>query len=103
MRAAKVDRNQPEIVSALRKVGVSVQHLHSVGAGCPDLLCAINGYTFLVEVKDGAKVPSAQKLTPDQVEWHAGWKAPVHVVNSIDAALAVVASYRQLPRQQSAA
>lgn len=94
MRAAKIDRNQPEIVQALRKAGASVQHLHSVGAGCPDLLCAVSGRVFLVEVKDGTKPPSAQKLTPDQAEWHAGWKSVVHVVNSVDAAIAVVASYR---------
>lgn len=97
MRAAKIDRNQPEVVKALRKMGVSVQHLHSVGAGCPDLLCAINQKTFLIEVKDGEKAPSAQKLTPDQVTWHAGWKAVVHVVNSIDQAIIVVKLYMEQP------
>lgn len=96
MRAAKIDRNQPEVVKALRSVGVTVQHLHQVGAGCPDLLCAVNNHVFLVEVKDGAKVPSAQKLTPDQIVWHAEWKAEVHVVNSIDGALAVAKKYREL-------
>ena len=99
MRAAKIDANQPEIVKALRAVGVSVQHLHSVGTGCPDLLCALLGFTFTIEVKDGSKPPSAQKLTPDQVVWHAAWKAPVHVVNSIDAALAVVAIYKQKAKE----
>ena len=94
MMAAKIDRNQPEIVKALRKVGVSVQHLHAVGAGCPDLLCATNGHVFLIEVKDGAKVPSKQKLTPFQESWHLSWNSVVHIVNSIDAALAVVAIYR---------
>lgn len=92
---AKIDANQPEIVKALRAAGASVQHLHAVGAGCPDLLCAVNGRAFLIEVKDGAKVPSKQKLTPDQEVWHAGWKSTVHVVNSIDAAISVVASYRE--------
>lgn len=95
MRAAKIDRNQPEIVKVLRQLGVSVQHLHSVGAGCPDLLCAINNRVFLIEVKDGSKVPSAQKLTPDQVEWHAAWRATVHIVRNIDEAIAVVALYRE--------
>lgn len=38
MRAAKVDKNQPEIVEALRAEGAVVQHLHAVGVGCPDLL-----------------------------------------------------------------
>lgn len=94
MRAAKIDANQPEVVKALRAAGASVQHLHSVGAGCPDLLCAVDGIVFLVEVKDGSKVPSAQKLTPDQEQWHASWKSPVHIVNSVDSAIAVVATYR---------
>lgn len=98
MRAAKIDRNQPEIVKALRKVGVTVQHLHQVGAGCPDLLCAVNNQVFLVEIKDGAKAPSAQKLTPDQSIWHAEWKAEVHIVNSIDAALAVAKKYREIQK-----
>lgn len=92
--SAKADANQPQIVKALRSAGASVQHLHSVGAGCPDLLCAIDGKNFLIEVKDGAKDPSAQKLTPAQVVWHATWKGPVHVVNSVERAVAVVASYR---------
>ncbi len=95
MRAAKIDANQPEIVKALRQMGVSVQHLHSVGSGCPDLLCAVNGRVFLIEIKDGSKVPSAQKLTPDQVEWHAAWKSTVHIVRNIDDAIAVVAIYRE--------
>lgn len=94
MRAAKIDRNQPEIVKAMRALGVSVQHLHSVGAGCPDLLCAIEGVNFLVEVKDGSKAPSAQKLTPDQVEWHSAWRAAVHIVRDVQQAIAVVETVR---------
>ena len=38
MSAARVDANQPEIVKALRGVGATVQHLHKVGQGCPDLM-----------------------------------------------------------------
>lgn len=90
----KADANQPLVVKALRAAGCTVEHLHAVGKGCPDLLCAIDGQVFLIEIKDGAKPPSAQKLTPDQVIWHAEWKAEVHIVNSIDAAIAVVETYR---------
>lgn len=86
-RAAKVDRNQPEIVATLRRLGFSVQPLHAVGGGVPDLLCARRGATHLIEVKDGEKPPSARKLTPDQVEWHAGWNAPVAVINSVEEAV----------------
>ena len=31
MRAAKADRNQPDIVRALREYGCSVLHLHTLG------------------------------------------------------------------------
>lgn len=92
---AKIDANQPEIVAALRKAGCTVEHLHTVGKGCPDLLCAVNDEIFLIEVKDGAKPPSKQALTPDQIIWHAKWKAQVHIVNSVDGALAVAQLYKQ--------
>lgn len=97
--AKRVDGNQREIVAALREAGATVQCMHQMGKGCPDLLCAINGQVFLIEIKDGAKPPSGQKLTPDQIIWHRDWQAEVHVVNSIEAAIAVVAKYRTLAGQ----
>jgi len=98
MRAARIDANQPKIVALLRKAGVTVQPVHTVGGGVPDLLCAFLGLNFLVEVKDGAKIPSAQKLTPDQIEWHKNWGAPVHIVNSEQAALEIVEYYQRRVR-----
>lgn len=94
MRAAKVDANQSIVVAAMRKAGASIQPLHTIGQGVPDLLCAVDtnsgGVTFLVEVKDGAKPPSAQRLTPDQIEWHKNWKAPVYIVNSVETAIDLI-------------
>ena len=89
-RAAKVDANQAEIVAALRAVGATVQPLHSVGKGCPDLLVGYRGRNLLIEVKDGAKPPSARKLTPDQIEWHATWRGSVAQAKSIEEALALI-------------
>lgn len=89
-RAARVDRNQPDIVAALRRVGAFVQPLHTVGAGVPDLLVIFGGKVYLVEVKDGSKPPSARKLTPDQVDWHARCGTRVHVVENEAQALAVI-------------
>jgi hypothetical protein len=83
MRAKKVDLNQMEIVATLRKIGATVQSLASVGDGCPDLLVGFHGVNYLMEIKDGDKVPSAQKLTPDQVKWHIEWRGEVHIVRSI--------------------
>lgn len=90
-RAAKIDRNQPAIVQALRDIGTSVQSLGAVGKGCPDLLCFREpvGYTLL-EVKDGDKVPSQRKLNADQVKFHAEWKGPIHVVESVNDAIRAV-------------
>lgn len=90
MRAAKIDANQTEIVKALRQIGCSVQSLASVGKGVPDLLAGFRGFNFLIEVKDGNKPKSAQKLTPDQVEWHEKWQGKVFVVNSVDQAIDLI-------------
>ena len=75
-RAARVDWNQAQIVLALRKAGAFVQHLHTVGSGCPDLLVSWRGQVLLMEVKDGRLPPSARKLTPDEQAWHDAWTGP---------------------------
>lgn len=89
-RAARVDDNQAAIVSALRLMGCSVQHLHSVGEGTPDLLVGFRAKNLLLECKDGAKPPSKQKLTPQQVEWHRDWRGQVAVVRSENEAIEAV-------------
>ena len=96
VRVARVDANQAAIVGALRKAGCKVQHLHTLGRGVPDLLCLHPaGVLFLVEVKDGGKAASKQKLTPDELRWHSEWQdAPVYIlarVEDIPAMLAQVA------------
>ena len=92
-RAAKVDANQGDIVRALRSVGCGVLDLSAVGKGCPDLLVVWPTAPFrqeLFEVKDGAKPPSARRLTDDQVKFHAMWKGVIHVVTSPAEALEIV-------------
>lgn len=90
-RASKVDENQAEIVEALRKAGASVECLHAVGGGVPDLLVSFYKYhmveaeTILMEVKT-----EKGKLTPDQVEWHNEWRGQVEIVRSVDDALRVI-------------
>ena len=73
---AKTDQNQAAIVQALREAGCSVQPLHQLGHGIPDLLVATpSGETLLVEVK------SAQgSLTPDQMQWISRWQGRVEVI-----------------------
>lgn len=89
-RAAKVDSNQKEIVSAFRKFGCSVLMLHTVGHGCPDLAVGKNRKTVLVEVKDGAKTPSQRELTTDEEKFHAEWKGSVFVVENLSDVIALV-------------
>lgn len=92
MKAARVDANQREIVEALRKAGAFVQVTSSVGKGFPDLVVGFRGKWLLLECKDGKKSPSAQRLTDEQITWHAAAKekAPVYVVNSVEAALQAI-------------
>ena len=78
-RAAKVDANQSLVVEEFRRLGASVQCLHTVGKGCPDLLIGWRGRNYLIEVKDGPKA----KLTPDQVAWHGGWGGGADVLRSV--------------------
>ena len=89
-RAAKRDKNEPEIMQALKAVQCTVQQLSDEGV--PDLLV---GFTdpqtgqrsmILMEVKDGYN-----KLTPPQAEWHLWWggTCPV-IVRSIEDALRAI-------------
>ncbi len=89
-KAAKIDANQKQIVEALRQAGCTVQSLATVGKGCPDLIVGRDGRNFLVEVKDGAKVPSARKLTDDEKRWHENWSGQVCIVENVDEALRLV-------------
>ena len=89
-RAAKVDANHGEIVDALRKIGASVQPLHAVGQGCPDILVGWRGMNTVLEIKDGKKPPSARKLTEDQVKWHAEWRGQVTVVETVEQAIEAI-------------
>lgn len=86
----KVDRNQAEVVAALRAVGASVEVASGVGKGFPDLVVGYRGKTFLLEVKDGQAPVSQRVLTPDQASWHQKWRGHAAVVESAQEALVVV-------------
>jgi hypothetical protein len=89
-RYGKTDANHSEIVAAFRKLGCSVLSLAPLGRGAPDLAVGYGGITALVEVKDGGKPRSAQKLTPDQREFWDTWKGGVRLVNGLDAVVETV-------------
>ncbi len=93
MMRARVDANQKSIVAVLRKMGATVLHLHTLGKGAPDILVGHQGKNALVEIKDGSKPPSAQKLTPDEAAFHSEWRGQVAIINSVDDAIAFIASW----------
>lgn len=113
----RVDRNQPEIVDALRKAGASVGHTHSLGHGFPDIVVGLQGLTLvgnfsvkrvkqllravhglkiveganlLLELKDGEQSASKQKLTEDEEKFRAGWKGQLAIINNAEAAINLI-------------
>jgi len=90
-RAARRDASEDQIVSALEACGAYVTKIND--AGRFDLLCWYRGHTLLLEVKDGRKPPSAQKLTPAEEKFHREWPGNnLHIVNSAESALAILKS-----------
>ena len=88
--ANRIDANQNKIVDAMRKVGAVVRII-SQGDGIPDLLVGYKGYTILMEVKDGDKVPSARKLTEPEQKFFDDWRGGMlAVVNSVEEALEIL-------------
>ena len=96
-RAARLDGNHGAVVAALKSAGLSVQSLAGLGDGVPDLLVGLAGQNYLVEVKDGEKCPSRQKLTPDQQRFFLGWKGKPPVVLTSAGAAASWARQVELP------
>ena len=88
---SKIDVNQPAIVAALRAAGWAVLSLASLGKGVPDLVASKNKRTVFIECKDGAKPPSARKLTPAEQAFFDTWPGECYVVESVDDALRMFA------------
>lgn len=84
-RAAKVDKNQREIVEALRAAGCSVVITSHVGAGFPDIVVGRAGATYLLEIKG-----KRGKLTKPQVKFFDEWRGNAVVVRTVDEALKAV-------------
>lgn len=88
--ARRVDGNHAAIVAALRGIGCSVYDASRVGRSFPDLVCGYKGKTFLVEVKDGTKPPSARKLNAGQEKFQAEWRGHCEVATSADEAIQII-------------
>lgn len=83
-RAAKRDKNEPEIIAALVGVGAVVTPLSQ--GGVLDLLVGFRGDFLLLEVKDkGGKTTPAQDAFIERYEGY-----PIHVVYTVDDALRAI-------------
>jgi hypothetical protein len=88
-RAARRDDNEKQIIDALRRCGAYVKAINDDGTF--DLLVAYNKRTFLLEIKDGDKAPSARKLTDAEQKFHDEWPNDnLYIVTSVDEALALL-------------
>lgn len=90
-RAAHIDGNHGEVVTALRRAGIAVLSLAAVGKGVPDLLCAFRETTVLLEVKN----PDSDRGKPSKVSaatvgFIASWPGKAYVVWSAEEAVRVV-------------
>jgi len=83
----RTDENQREIVDTFRKCGGVVFCTHDVGKGFPDLVLSFKGRLWLIEVKNGSKPPSAQKLTVSEKKFFDQFGEHVKIINSVSAAL----------------
>ncbi len=81
----RIDTIQPLMVETLRKLGVSVQPIHVIGKGCPDILCGWKNRNYLFEIKS-----DNGKLTPEEIRWHETWKGQVHTIHSVEEILNVL-------------
>lgn len=86
-KTGRLDANQALIMRDLKKCGVSVEPLNTLGGGIPDLLCGYQGANYLLEVKDSSQPPSKKKLTEDEVNWHENWHGQKCVVETLEEAL----------------
>ena len=82
----RTDSTQREVVDALRRCGVFVFSLHTVGKGCPDLLVSHprTRRWYLIEVKNGKL---SWKLNDAQKKFRALSHASVAVVTSAQEAV----------------
>ena len=79
------DANQSTIVADVRKVGATVQTLHEVGKGCPDILVGFRGKNFIIEIKT-----EYGRFNALQAEWHVTWRGRVDVARTSEEALKII-------------
>ena len=80
---ARTDRNQKDLVKALRGIGAIVWPTHRLGGGFPDLLVGFKKTFYLYEIKDPQQPPSGRLLTgPEEKFFRMFLEYPVHKVET---------------------
>lgn len=82
-RAARVDDNQPEIVKVFRSLGWCVLIISQL-KNCCDIIVSKGGRTIAVEIKDGSKVASKQKLSEGEEKFKKEWQGEYKLINCVD-------------------
>ena len=96
-RAARRDANEGDIIKAMRAEGAYVKVINDEGLF--DLLVAYTGpsgleHTLLIEVKDGAKPPSARRLTDAEAKFHEEWPlSNLFIIISAEHAVALLKTF----------
>jgi len=80
MRARRTDANHTAVAEAFEKAGFSVDKTN----GLWDLTVGYGGITILVEVKDGSKPPSKQKLTDREKKFHGSWTGGIRLITKVE-------------------
>ena len=88
-RAAKIDSNQNEIVSGLRKCGYSVL-ITSQLKKCFDILVGAHKRNYAFEIKDPNKPPSSRRLTPGEQKFFDTWNGQINVIHTVEEALVII-------------
>ena len=89
LRNAKVDKNQPEIVKALRASGAAVLHCHQL-KNAFDILVGYRGVLYMVEIKMPGKANTVTEGENKCLEMFEKVGCKYHVVTDIQEALAVI-------------
>lgn len=85
-RAARVDANQSEIVKTFRSLGWYVLIISQL-KNCCDIIVSKNGRTIAVEIKDGDKPKSQQKLSAGEEKFKSEWQGEYKLITCIDEVL----------------
>jgi hypothetical protein len=81
----RTDKNQTEIVKALRKAGARVAITSSLGDGYADLVVGFRGEMKWMECKG-----KGGRLTPDELVFYDNWCEYMVVVYSVEDALKAI-------------